>query len=87
MLPSAAGAPELTVSSSPSFRIAVLAVLGALVLAGCGRKGGLDPPPAGAASAQEPAAAGGPQQGVGSEAQPVAPQGSSRRTPIDWLLD
>jgi predicted small lipoprotein YifL len=35
--------------------------MAALALAGCGRKGGLDPPPSAAASPQQPAQ----QQGVG----------------------
>jgi len=92
------GVPEL---SSPSdLNLARIAVIGALVaalgLAGCGRKGGLDPPPD--ASIPEPSA--GAQLGPGSGPGPVAgpsigpdgkalapAQGPKRTTPIDWLLN
>jgi predicted small lipoprotein YifL len=79
--------PELTYSSD----LARIAVIGALVatlgLAACGRKGGLDPPPAGAAIAQEPTGPGEAEPDVGPDGRPVAPRGANQRTPIDWLLD
>ena len=68
-----------------------IAAIGALVaaigLAGCGRKGGLDPPPSGAITTQDPAVAGGPEPGIGSDGRPLAPRGANRPTPIDWLID
>lgn len=70
-------------------RIAVIgALVAALGLAGCGRKGGLDPPPA--AAVADPAVAA--QPGLGPEVAPdgraQAPaQGPQRRTPIDFLLN
>jgi predicted small lipoprotein YifL len=68
-----------------------MAVVGAMVatlaLAGCGRKGGLDLPPAAATS--EPGIAE-PRQGpaVGADGKPVAPR-SGPKTPtiLDWLVD
>jgi predicted small lipoprotein YifL len=67
------------------------ALIAALALAGCGRKGGLDPPPA--TSYVDPAAAPGappePQQ-LGPDGKPVPPnpgQGQKRWTPLDWLID
>jgi predicted small lipoprotein YifL len=78
-------------------RIAVIgALVAALGVAGCGRKGGLDPPPD--ASIPEPSAgvqpgpgpAPGPVAGsaVGPDGKALAPaQGPQRSTPIDWLLN
>jgi predicted small lipoprotein YifL len=69
-------------------RIAVVgALVAALGLAGCGRKGGLDPPPGAAAAIDEPTAAGSPPPGIGPDGRPVAPRGPQRPTPIDFLLD
>ena len=62
------------------------ALVGALGLCACGRKGGLDPPP-GAALGQEPTIASGTEAGVGPDGRPVAPQAAQRRTPLDWLLE
>ena len=68
----------------------------ALALAGCGRKGALDPPPGGYALAPttttpvtnrgEPVA---PRTGPAydEEGKPIAPPGPKRRTPADWLID
>ena len=76
-------------------RIAVIgALVAALGLAGCGRKGGLDPPPD--ASIPEPSAGAQPGPGpgpvagpaVGPDGKALAPaQGPRRSTPIDWLLN
>jgi predicted small lipoprotein YifL len=76
------------------------AVLGALAaalsLAGCGRKGPLDPPPAAAPPPPQAAApAAGVSAGAGttssqafdSNGQPVAPKGPKKHLPIDWLLN
>jgi predicted small lipoprotein YifL len=67
-----------------------------LALAGCGRKGALDPPPT--AAAPPPGAAqssGGPSAGPASvfdpayhtSAQPVAPPGQKKSFILDPLLD
>ena len=68
----------------------------ALALAGCGRKGALDPPPGG--YALEPTTTT-PVTGRGEalpkrtgpaydeDGKPIAPEGPKRRTPADWLLD
>ena len=81
--------------SSPSCQtLTRIAVIGALVaalgLAGCGRKGGLDPPPA--AAVADPAVVAQPGLGPSPEVVPdgraLAPaQGPQRRTPIDFLLN
>jgi predicted small lipoprotein YifL len=72
-------------------QLARIAVIGALVaalgLAGCGRKGGLDPPPAGAAAGPDPAVVNDREPALGPDGQTVAPAGPKRRTPIDWLID
>jgi predicted small lipoprotein YifL len=66
-------------------RLALAGALGlALALAGCGRKGGLDPPPAASLTDQHPA------NGAAGEkpanAQPQA-QISNKRIPLDVLLN
>jgi predicted small lipoprotein YifL len=70
--------------------------IGALMLAGCGRKGALDPPPGG--YALEPTVTT-PVTGRGEtlpkrsgpaydeQGRPIAPEGPRRRTPADWLID
>jgi predicted small lipoprotein YifL len=95
MLWRSSGVPEL--SSLPDLRLTRIAVIGALVaalgLAGCGRKGGLDPPPGASVAEQSAGAqpgpgsvAGGPA--IGPDGKALAPsQGPQRRTPIDWLVD
>jgi predicted small lipoprotein YifL len=79
-------------------RFVRIAAIGALVcalgLAGCGRKGGLDPPPGAQAVGEPPPGGqsiGGP---VGTNAAPNGPDGRAlppdvprRRTPIDFLID
>jgi predicted small lipoprotein YifL len=76
----------------PLARVAVLLMLGAaLLLAACGRKGPLDPPPAAAvpaAGADGVAVAG--QAGevtYGPDGQPIAPRGPRKRIFLDWLID
>ena len=71
--------------------LARMAVVGALIaalgLASCGRKGGLDLPPSAVAS--EPAA-GDPKQAsaVGPDGKPVAPRtGPKTPTILDWLVE
>jgi predicted small lipoprotein YifL len=78
--------------SRSDLRLVRIAAIGALVaalgLAGCGRKAGLDPPPA--TLADQGAAA---QPGVGPDLGPdggpiaPAPPPPRRSTPIDWLLN
>jgi predicted small lipoprotein YifL len=83
------GVPDLISASYPGLvRIAAIGVLvAALGLAGCGRKGGLDPPP-GASAADQDGVAACPAPGVGPDGKATAPaQGPQRRTPIDWLID
>jgi predicted small lipoprotein YifL len=68
--------------------MAVVAALAAAAgLSGCGRKAGLDPPPAAAIGDQEPLPSA-PQPGVAADGRAVAPErGPQRRTPLDWLID
>ena len=77
-------------SSMPDPRLVRIAVIGALVaalgLAGCGRKGGLDPPP-GATAAADPSVAPGAAPPASPDALPPPVQPTPRRTPIDWLID
>jgi predicted small lipoprotein YifL len=83
------GASDLSSSSRPGLvRIAAVgALVAALGLAGCGRKGGLDPPP-GASVPDQNAVAGGPAPGIGPDGKAMSPaKGPQRRTPIDWLVD
>jgi predicted small lipoprotein YifL len=75
-----------------------LAVIGALLLAlpltGCGRKGALDPPPGGIVLEQRPGltpttqrSGGDAPQAYDEDGRPIAPAGPKRRIPPDWLLD
>ena len=77
-------------SSLPDLPLCRIAVIGALVaalgVAGCGRKGGLDPPPGASAFDPPIAAAPAPGPGVGADG-PAPVQPPPRRTPIDWLID
>ena len=83
-------------------RIAVIGALAAtFAVAGCGRRGPLDPPP-GAAVSQPAQATGQSQRGFNpmatseapaapaafdSEGRPVASKGVKRPLPMDWLID
>jgi predicted small lipoprotein YifL len=76
-------------SSSSDLRLARIAAIGALVaalgLAGCGRKGGLDPPP-GATAADTSVSRPDLEPVIGPDGRVIAPsQGPKRSTPIDWL--
>jgi predicted small lipoprotein YifL len=79
--------PELNyLSDLPLCRIAAIgALIAALGLAGCGRKGGLDPPPGAAVSG--PAIDAGPSGAGPDDKAPTPAQPPRQRTPIDWLLD
>ena len=78
-------------NSLSDLRLVRIAVIGALVaalgLAGCGRKGGLDPPPGAAAAAADQAAPPGAGPPASPDALPPSTQPLPRRTPIDWLID
>jgi predicted small lipoprotein YifL len=72
-----------------------IGVVAAMLLAGCGRKGPLDPPPGGwqlqqqgrrQAPVSTKQAAPAPVQ-YDAEGRPIAPEGPSRRIPADWLID
>jgi predicted small lipoprotein YifL len=83
-----------------------LTLIGAFVvafaLAGCGRKGPLDPPPsaslAGASQPNVPGSPNGPQKpvggdasqgnaGIGADGRPVAAKGQRKHIPLDVLLN
>ena len=74
---------------SPRALLRIAAVgtfVAALGLAGCGRKGGLDPPPG--ASVIDPAAAAQPAPEIGSDGRPLPPvRGPNRTSPLDFLID
>jgi len=68
---------------------AVSALVAVLGLAGCGRKGGLDLPPA-AATSDATVAPGTPKQGsaLGPDGKPIAPAaGPKTPTILDWLVE
>ena len=75
----------------------IVALVAALALTGCGRKGPLDPPPGGMAlqpsSTRTPVTSRGlapsqvQQQEFDEDGRPVAPEGPKQRHPLDWLLD
>ena len=69
-------------------RMLPLLVAGILLLAltGCGRKGPLDLPPS-AAINQPPGSAAAEAPAMGPDGRPVAPAGTKRPLPIDWLLN
>jgi predicted small lipoprotein YifL len=80
------------VTSRSGQRLARIAAIGALVaalgLAGCGRKAGLDPPPA--AAVANPSAPGvDPGPGIGPDGKAVAPArgGQMKSFFLDWLID
>jgi predicted small lipoprotein YifL len=64
----------------------VTALALALALAGCGRKGALDPPPGGLTEAQ-PTAVGPDGRPVAAAPAPQPAPSGNKRLPIDWLLD
>jgi predicted small lipoprotein YifL len=58
----------------------------ALALAGCGRKGALDPPPS--AAIAKPGQPGQPDTHFNEEGQPVAPPAKGKEPFfLDWLVD
>jgi predicted small lipoprotein YifL len=65
----------------------VAALVGALGLAGCGRKTGLDAPPMAAAGDYQTNGQPGAAPALGPDGKPVAPQAEKRKTILDWLID
>jgi predicted small lipoprotein YifL len=66
----------------------VVALVAAFALAGCGRKGPLDPPPAASLAGDQGAAQSGSAPPViDREGRPVAPPGQNKRIPLDALLN
>ena len=64
------------------------ALVAALGLAGCGRKGGLDAPPLAAAGDQQAAGQPGAAPAAGPDGKPVDPATQKRSRPLlDWLLN
>jgi predicted small lipoprotein YifL len=92
--------PETNVPR-PNRSLISLATIGALTLAlplaACGRKGPLDPPPGGYALERSTTSTPVTDRGVQTQrrgsveydesGRPIAPEGSRRRTPADWLID
>ncbi|WP_229266700.1 lipoprotein [Leptospira sp. severe_002] len=88
---------ELFVIRPASLRLATFAALAAaMLLAGCGRKGALDPPPGGWQLPQSPtsmtnvtnrAAAEPAQPQYDTDGKPIAPPGPKRSLPMDVLLN
>ena len=78
-------------TSLSDLRLARIGAIGVLVaalgLVGCGRKGGLDPPP-GATAADTCVSRPDLEPAIGPDGRVIAPsQGPKRSTPIDWLLN
>ena len=78
-------------SSSSGLRFARIAAIGALVaalgLAGCGRKGGLDPPP-GATATDTSLSRPDLEPAIGPDGKVITrPQAPKRTTLLDWLLN
>ena len=83
---------------SPFLRIALVGAFAALALAGCGRKGPLDPPPAAAVTGDQaaPAAplaapigtrAGATNEALGPNGLPLAPKGPNKHIFLDDILN
>jgi predicted small lipoprotein YifL len=78
-------------SSSSNLHLAHIAAIAGLVtafgLAGCGRKGGLDPPP-GATPAETSVSRPDLEPAIAPDGRVIAPtQGPKRSTPLDFLLN
>jgi predicted small lipoprotein YifL len=77
----------------PQFRFGRMAILAAMIaaagLAGCGRKGALDPPPTAAITDPQQVPPGAPPNGQTAQAQPAAPPPPPPRRwfPLDFLLN
>ena len=70
----------------PYLRLALIGALAAaLGLAGCGRKGALDPPPGVSAGGDQSTV--GNQEVMGRDGSPRAPKGPEKHIPLDNLLN
>jgi predicted small lipoprotein YifL len=84
--------PLLSISARCAVAAALVLALG---LGACGRKGDLDPPPGRFADPRvtdvQPAPAAGPDGQIvapaGATAAPAAPPPAKKTTPLDWLLN
>jgi hypothetical protein len=91
--------PAVSRPNRSSFSLVLIGALAlALPLSGCGRKGGLDPPPGGSqlesGAVRTPvtrrgAAAPPPEKSpeYDENGRPIAPTGSRKKLPADWLID
>jgi predicted small lipoprotein YifL len=78
---------QAELSSSSDLHLAHIAAVAALGIAGCGRKGGLDPPP-GATATDTSFSRPDLEPAIGPDGRIIAPsQGPKRSTPLDWLLN
>jgi predicted small lipoprotein YifL len=85
----------IDISSQKWARLAAVgALVAALGLSACGRKGPLDPPPSAAAPVQYSGEPGAPQRAapsqiVGADGKAAAPppSGSQQRFILDWLVE
>lgn len=75
----------------PFFRLSlIVALVAALGLAACGRKGPLDPPPGASLAGQPTTADGEPQRDrriLGPDGKPITSGNSNKRIPLDVLLN
>jgi predicted small lipoprotein YifL len=70
------------------FRLALIgALIAAFALAGCGRKGALDPPPAASLAGDQAANSSDGKPAIDSSGRPHAPPGPNKRIPLDALLN
>jgi predicted small lipoprotein YifL len=76
----------------PFLRISLIgALVAALGLAACGRKGPLDPPPGASLAGEQATTAGGETQPdrriLGPDGKPIASGNTNKRIPLDVLLN
>ena len=90
--------PAVSRPNLSSFSLVLIGALAlALPLSGCGRKGGLDPPPGGsqleAGAVRTPVTRRGapvtPEKApeYDEDGRPIAPTGPRKKLPADWLID
>ena len=90
--------PAVSRPNRSSFLLAVIGALAlALPLSACGRKGGLDPPPGGsqleAGTVKTPVTRRGAEPAPAKPTEydengrPIAPVGTRKKLPADWLID
>ena len=90
--------PAVSRPNRASFSLVLIGALAlALPLSACGRKGGLDPPPGGsqleAGTVRTPVSRRGAVAPLekppeyDENGRPIAPQGSKKKLPADWLID